>query len=262
MLPILALALAAAQTDPPVPEYRCPTIILAAAPARAVTLVVTDLTAWRGPVLELQIAATPEEVQSIGALRLLRLSGKIHVGGMLGRRIDDQDRYSLALSFEPEQLATLTATTALELVAEDGAILAIALTPADPAPIKSCLDANNVPAAAPGDPLTRRSYTFVPLEPNQPLRLRHRGDPGPMYPEAALREEREGSSRVAITVSASGRITECSVIVSSGHEDLDAASCRAARQSAYLPETNAAGEPVDSKREQALNWVIADKYMP
>lgn len=257
MVSLLALALAVAQSGETALGLSCPAITLAASPARAATLVANDLTAGYGPVITLELPASEAEVRSFGTLSLIRLSGKPLSGGLLRRRIGvEGEGFSFELPFEPEQLAAVAAATKLELVASDGAVIAIALTPADPAPIKACLDANGVPAAPPGDPLTRRSFTFVPLEPNQPLRLRYRGDPGPMYPSMALREERQGASRVALTIGKSGRVTECAVVISSGHEDLDAASCRAARISAYLPETDAQGEPVETKRQQNLNWVI------
>jgi periplasmic protein TonB len=256
----ITLALAAAQIDAgaAAAEPSCPAVVLAAPPARRVTLVTSDLPDWRGPRLELQLGSTAEEVIGFGTLKLVRLSDKTYAGGVLGRRVDEQDQHWFTLSFEREQLAVLASATDIELVSETEESLRFLVTPIDPAPVKECLATKAVPASPMTDPLTRRSFTFVPLEPNQPLRLRHRFNPSSHYPAKALQEGREGTSRVALTIGASGRITECTVVVSSGHADLDAASCRAVRSSVFLPETNWAGDPVAVKREQMLQWKIGE----
>jgi TonB family protein len=260
----LALALATAQIDvvadaaAPAAPAQCPALVLAAPPARQVLLNAGDLMDWRGPMLELRIASTEEEAVGFGTLNFMRVAGKIFAGGLLRRRMDEEGQYALSLSFEREQLAVLTSATTIELVPESGESLRFPLAPTDPAPVKECLATKAVPASPMSDPLTRRSFTFVPLEPNQPLRLRHRFNPSSHYPAKALQEGREGTSRVALTIGASGRITDCTVVVSSGHADLDAASCRAVRSSVFLPETNAAGEPVAVKREQMLQWKIGE----
>jgi protein TonB len=45
------------------------------------------------------------------------------------------------------------------------------------------------------------------------------------YPAAAMREEREGKVGFTLDVSPEGRITKCAISSSSGHADLDSATC-------------------------------------
>lgn len=50
------------------------------------------------------------------------------------------------------------------------------------------------------------------------------------YPISALREERQGSVRVLTIVAPTGQVSECRILASSGHADLDAATCHAIRR--------------------------------
>lgn len=258
---ILTMALALATVDGSVgqggeapTEASCPALTLSNMPG--VRLVATELSAWVGPMLELQLASSEQEAASFGLLETIRLSGKLYIGGRLDRRVDDQGQFSFALAFEPEALAALAGATSLELSSRDGGTLRYQLMPAEAAALRLCMDGYASQSAPPGNPETRRNFTFLPIEPNQPLRLRYRGNPSSYYPVAALRENRHGTTRIAVTIGASGRVTECTIVASSGHVDLDQASCRAARTSAYLPETNAMGEPVAVKREQVIEWKV------
>jgi TonB family protein len=45
------------------------------------------------------------------------------------------------------------------------------------------------------------------------------------YPPRALREGREGETRFKLTIATSGAVSACDVLASSGHADLDAATC-------------------------------------
>jgi TonB family protein len=46
------------------------------------------------------------------------------------------------------------------------------------------------------------------------------------YPSAALRQQREGRVRYRLIIDGSGRVSQCDIMASSGHEDLDAQTCR------------------------------------
>lgn len=78
------------------------------------------------------------------------------------------------------------------------------------------------------------------------------------YPLRALREEREGSVKVGLAVDRSGRVTECRVLASSGHADLDEAACnRLAARARFWPATDAAGEDMAGSFTTTIAWRIA-----
>ncbi len=55
------------------------------------------------------------------------------------------------------------------------------------------------------------------------------------YPVRALREGRQGSVVLALTVGADGRPKSCAITSSSGHVDLDRAACQSAIRLAGFP---------------------------
>lgn len=259
---LLILAVAAAQAEMaqplPQPSVQCPSVALAAMPPREVTLQASDIENWRGPVIELSIAVTGDEAQAFGKLAFIRVAGSPLAGGRLERPVDEKGVISFRLAFTPDQLAILAQGGTLELVERGGPGLKLSLSPADAAPLVTCLAESPQPFAPANAPFMQRSWTFVPLLPNQPVSIRSRGNPSFDYPPKALSEAREGTSRVGVTIGTDGRIDDCVVIVSSGHADLDAASCRVARRSTYLPATDANGEPVEFKAEQNLVWKMGE----
>ncbi len=253
MSSLALLVLASVQPELP-PLVQCPVMALITSPDRRAILSASEVNSWRGPVLNLDLAVTNAEAEAFGKLAFIRLGGKVFAGGILARQGDDRSSNIFRLAFAREQLSDLAKGGALELVERDGAGLSFMLAPADPAPLAACLTKNAAPPDAATAAFAPRSWTFVPLEPNQPLSIRSRGNPDFAYPVKALAEDREGSSRVAVTIGTDGRVDTCEVIVSSGHADLDAASCSAARRSTYLPATDAKGEPMETKAEQNLVW--------
>ncbi|MEZ5655953.1 MAG: energy transducer TonB [Sphingobium sp.] len=72
----------------------------------------------------------------------------------------------------------------------------------------------------------------TPAPPPRPAtKATPRGNPGNWvtsddYPSRALREERQGTVGVRLAVGTNGRPTDCSIVSSSGHADLDAEACR------------------------------------
>jgi TonB family protein len=77
------------------------------------------------------------------------------------------------------------------------------------------------------------------------------------YPSAALREEREGRTTFELTVGADGRPIKCDITQSSGHADLDAATCNGAmRRGRFNPALNDNGQPVEGKWSSSVNWAI------
>jgi protein TonB len=77
------------------------------------------------------------------------------------------------------------------------------------------------------------------------------------YPARALREEREGTTGFRVTVGPDGKVAECQVTSSSGHADLDAATCDNVRRRArFTPATDGEGNPTTGSYSNRIRWVI------
>ena len=77
------------------------------------------------------------------------------------------------------------------------------------------------------------------------------------YPSRALREEREGTTGFRVSVGPDGRVTDCSVTSSSGHADLDQATCDNVRRRArFTPATDGEGQPTTGSYSNRVRWVI------
>src|SRR6218665_2009918 len=64
------------------------------------------------------------------------------------------------------------------------------------------------------------------------------------YPSRALREEREGTTGFRVTVGPDGRVADCQITSSSGHADLDEATCANVRRRArFNPAMDGEGNP-------------------
>lgn len=64
------------------------------------------------------------------------------------------------------------------------------------------------------------------------------------YPSRALHDEREGTTAFRLEVGTDGRVTGCTVTESSGHADLDAATCKALMHRARFEPITDGGGPV------------------
>lgn len=91
-----------------------------------------------------------------------------------------------------------------------------------------------------------------------------RGNPGNWatandYPSRALREEREGTTAFRVNVDAEGKVTSCSVTRSSGHSDLDDATCKnIQRRARFRPATDGNGNEVSDTWSSQVRWQIPD----
>ncbi|MGB3379153.1 MAG: energy transducer TonB [Allopontixanthobacter sediminis] len=98
----------------------------------------------------------------------------------------------------------------------------------------------------------------------QPKGAEPRGNPANWatandYPSRALREEREGTTGFRVNVGADGRVTNCSITRSSGHPDLDEATCRnITRRARFRPATDGNGDPTTDTYSNAIRWVIPE----
>jgi protein TonB len=66
---------------------------------------------------------------------------------------------------------------------------------------------------------------------------------GVEYPDAAIREGVQGSLVARLTVSPEGRVSDCSVLKSSGSTVLDQFACRILRRAKFSPAVNSNGQP-------------------
>ncbi|MFA7603411.1 MAG: energy transducer TonB [Novosphingobium sp.] len=89
-----------------------------------------------------------------------------------------------------------------------------------------------------------------------------RGNPGNWattndYPSRALREEREGTTGFRVTIDENGRVTNCEVTSSSGHADLDKATCdNVQRRARFNAATDGDGNKTTGTYSNRVRWVI------
>jgi protein TonB len=77
------------------------------------------------------------------------------------------------------------------------------------------------------------------------------------YPARALREEREGTVALMVTVTPEGRATDCIVTQSSGHTDLDHAACKEITEKArFAPALDDDGKPVAAQFSTMITFRI------
>jgi len=107
-----------------------------------------------------------------------------------------------------------------------------------------------------------------PAPPPPPARpaegAKPRGNPGSWattndYPSRALREEREGTTGFRVTVNAEGRVADCQITSSSGHADLDEATCsNITRRARFTPAKDGSGNPVQGSWSSRVRWEIPE----
>ena len=80
---------------------------------------------------------------------------------------------------------------------------------------------------------------------------------GDDYPAEAVRKHHEGTIVFRATIGASGRVTKCDIIQSSGHAELDAVTCKLVRLRAkFKPKLDESGNPVEDIYESQANWFL------
>jgi protein TonB len=121
-----------------------------------------------------------------------------------------------------------------------------------------------VPIAAPPAPPTPPA----PVAPPAPVVSKAagaKGDPAQWistddYPPSAIRAEEEGTTGIAWTINAQGRVENCTVTSSSGSRALDDAACRAiTRRGRYSPALDQSGNPITSKSSRRVTWRLPDR---
>lgn len=118
----------------------------------------------------------------------------------------------------------------------------------------------------PSPPIPQPAFTPAPpaapppkFTPTRPV---PKGNPGNWattndYPAAAQREEREGTTRFSVTVSADGRVTGCTVTGSSGSSDLDATTCsKITSRGRFTPAKDGDGNPTTGSWSGSIRWQL------
>ncbi len=124
----------------------------------------------------------------------------------------------------------------------------------------------NPPPAAPIVPTAAPPAPPAPPPPPPPVAKRPnpvpKGNPGNWantndYPSRALQQEREGTTGFRVTVGANGRVTDCQISSSSGHPDLDQATCtNVTRRARFDPALDGSGNPTTGTYSNRVRWQI------
>lgn len=79
------------------------------------------------------------------------------------------------------------------------------------------------------------------------------------YPSSAMRRRQEGTTRVTLTVGTNGRVSDCRVSSSSGHDSLDKVACRQIqRRARFRPALDANSQPMSGTYSFAVRWQVPE----
>jgi len=101
-----------------------------------------------------------------------------------------------------------------------------------------------------------------PAPPRAVEKAKPRGNPGRWmssddYPSRALREERSGALTFRLSIDTDGRVSDCTIIKSSGHSDLDSEACRLlTRRARFRAAKGADGNPMTDTYTSRFVWQI------
>lgn len=77
------------------------------------------------------------------------------------------------------------------------------------------------------------------------------------YPTYDIRAGHTGTVRFRLSIDASGRVTDCTIVKSSGYSGLDTATCRnVTHRARFDPATDGAGKQVAGSYAGTIRWVI------
>lgn len=138
-----------------------------------------------------------------------------------------------------------------------------------PSPPKEVVFVKEVPKDTGGTGVTCWNGSTAPTQaqcPPKPVdkskKANPRGNPGSWattsdYPSRALNQQREGTTGFRVTVGPDGRVSDCQVTSSSGHADLDAATCsNVKRRAKFEPATDSSGNPTTGSYSNRVTWRI------
>lgn len=74
-----------------------------------------------------------------------------------------------------------------------------------------------------------------------------------------IRQEMTGKARFRLEIAADGRVMNCTITGSSGHSQLDAATCAlVSRRAKFQPARGSEGQPVVGSYSSAIDWQLPD----
>ena len=121
-----------------------------------------------------------------------------------------------------------------------------------------------VKAAIAADAKEKARWAHLPRDPfaeiREPQEAKPRGNAaawasGMDYPSAALRESRTGKVGYTLAIDSEGRVTNCTITSTSGHADLDAATCSLLqRRARFEPAVGKDGKPIAGSWSSTMNW--------
>lgn len=97
-----------------------------------------------------------------------------------------------------------------------------------------------------------------------PVAASPRGNPGGWitnddYRPSWINRGFEGTARFTLSIDASGRVTDCAITGSTGHAQLDAATCELlAKRARFEPARGASGEKVAGRYSSSVRWTIPE----
>jgi protein TonB len=129
----------------------------------------------------------------------------------------------------------------------------IAITqPQQPLPADNLGEFTFIPPVAPTEPPAR----FAPQD-ARPRNDIARWVTTDDYPTRDIRARHTGTVRFRLAIDASGRVSDCTIVQSSGYAGLDDATCRnVTRRARFDPATDSAGERVSGSYAGTIRWVI------
>lgn len=105
---------------------------------------------------------------------------------------------------------------------------------------------------------------LAPVPTFEPVSARPRNDPGAWlrdsdYRSTWIRRELTGVARFRLDISATGQVTGCRILGSTGHTDLDEATCKLVqRRAKFQPARGGNGEPVAGSYTSSVRWQLPE----
>lgn len=79
------------------------------------------------------------------------------------------------------------------------------------------------------------------------------------YPSVALRRDQEGTASYRLTIGSNGMVANCQITRSTGHEALDAATCKLiSRRARFDPAKDSDGQKIAGSYDGQVSWRIPD----
>ncbi len=208
------------------------------------------------------------------------LNGRVFRGGKSVGIVDGL-RKGFGARMPGDFLNHFAAASSLHISTDDGVVidqLNLEGSAAGLAQVRRCVAHVKAVAAAaarekarfahiPKDPFASIEGEPLPPKPPQPAASPAKGKANVRslisaddYPAAALRNEEQGTVRYRLDIGSNGRVTGCTIMVSSGSSSLDATTCRILRSRArFTPAVDAAGNPTVDTVEDAYTWKLTSQ---